>query len=216
MRTKSLPSADERRSDVTPYMTMSGEIEQSWARVTRWLAAHAPASYATLRPPAAPTEIESCERELGMTLPADLKWLLLTSNGAADFDADGTCCRGAAFMPGNHRLLPSAEIASQSQSLIEIAAGLGDHMIGWWWHPQWVLFAMHIAANGLAIDQRPGHGQGSVGQFMHEDHTSFDMAPSLGAFIAKMADSLDNGTDFLYYRPTVEDGCLDWHVVLSR
>jgi cell wall assembly regulator SMI1 len=30
------------------------EIEESWARVMAWLAVHAPASYATLSPPALP------------------------------------------------------------------------------------------------------------------------------------------------------------------
>jgi cell wall assembly regulator SMI1 len=138
---------------------MSEDIEQSWARVTGWLAAHADASYATLRPPAAPTEIESCERELGMALPADLKKLQLVNNGAADFDADGTYCQGAAFMPGDHRMLSSAEIAQQSQSLNEIAASYGGDMIGYWWHPRWVLFARHIAADGLAIDQRQNTGR---------------------------------------------------------
>jgi cell wall assembly regulator SMI1 len=200
---------------VRPYVPMSEDMEQSWADVTRWLAAHAPASYLTLRPPATPAEIESCERELGMALLADLKQLLLANNGAAEFNAHGTYCRGAGFMPGGHRLLSSAEIAEQSQGLNQIAARYGGDMIGWWWHPQWVLFARHIAADGLAIDQRPGHGQGTVGEFMHEDHTSFDMAPSLGAFIAAMADSLSNNTDFLHYRPAVKDGCLDWDVVLS-
>ena len=151
-----------------------------------------------------------------MALPADLTRVLLASNGAADFDADGTYRRGAAFMPGGHRLLSSAQIAEQSQSLNEIAARHGGDTIGYWWHPQWVLFARHIAADGLAIDQRPGPGQGAVGEFMHEDHTSFDMAPSLGAFIATMADCLSNGTDFLHYRPVAEDGCLDWDVVVSR
>jgi len=149
-----------------------------------------------------------------MELPAELKRLLLVSNGAAEFDADGEYCRGAAFMPGDHRLLSSAEIAQQSQGLNEIVAGYGGDMIGWWWHPQWLLFARHTAADGLAIDQRPGHGQGRVGEFMHEDHTSFDMAPSLGVFVARMADSLDNGIDFLHYRPAVTDRCLDWRVVL--
>jgi cell wall assembly regulator SMI1 len=195
---------------------MSQDIEQSWAGVTRWLAAHAPASYATLRPPAAPVAMASCERELGMALPADLTRLLASGNGAGDFAADGTYRRGAAFMPGGHRLLSWEEIAQQSQSLNEIAARFGDDAIGYWWHPQWVLFARHIAADGLAIDQRPGPGQGAVGEFMHEDHTSFDMAPSLGAFITTMADCLNNGTDFLHYRPVVEDGCLDWAVVVSR
>jgi cell wall assembly regulator SMI1 len=195
---------------------MSEDTEQSWTRLTAWLAAYAQASHATLRPSATPAEIDSCERELGMALPADLKRVLRASNGAADFDADGKYCRGAGFMPGGHRLLSAAEIAEQSQNLTEIAAGFGGDMIGWWWHPQWVLFARHIAADGLAIDQRPGPGQGTIGQFMHESHTSFDMAPSLSAFIAGMADSLDHGTDFLHYRPAVKDSCLDWDVITSR
>jgi cell wall assembly regulator SMI1 len=146
----------------------------------------------------------------------ELKRLLLVNDGTADFDAAGTYCRGAAFMPGGHRMLSLAEIAEQNQSLNEIVARHGGDMIGYWWHPQWVLFATHIAADGLAIDQRPGSGRGAVGEFIHEDHTSFDMAPSLGAFIATMADCLNNGTDFLHYRPVVEDGCLDWDVIVSR
>lgn len=195
---------------------MSEDIERSWARVTGWLAAHAGASYATLRPPATPQEIESCERALELALPADLRRLLLVNDGAADFDAEGNYRHGAAFMPGGHRLLSAAEVARQSQNLNEIVAGFGGDMIGHWWHPQWVLLASHINTDGLAIDQRPGPGQGAVGEFIHEASTSFDMAPSLGAFIAKMADVLDNGADFLHYRPGVWEGCLRWRVVLPQ
>jgi hypothetical protein len=102
-----------------------------------------------------------------MALPAELTRLLLVNNGAAEFDADAAYCRGAAFLPGDHRLLCSAEIAQQGQSLNDIEAGYGGDMIGWWWHPQWVLFARHVAADGLAIDQQPGPGQGRVGELMH-------------------------------------------------
>ena len=195
---------------------MSEEIQQSWARVTGWLAARAPASHATLRPAATRAEIESCERDLGLRLPAGLQQLLLINNGAADFDAEETYNQGAAFLPGGHRLLSTAEIARESQNLAEVAAEAGDDLIGYWWHPQWVLFAQHISVDGLAIDQRPAPGQGSIGEFMHEDHTTFDMAPSIEAFIATMADCLENGTDFRDFRPLVEDGCLDWDVVLSQ
>jgi hypothetical protein len=38
----------------------------------------------------------------------ELKRLLLVNDGAADFDAAGTYCRGAAFMPGGHRMLGTA------------------------------------------------------------------------------------------------------------
>jgi cell wall assembly regulator SMI1 len=66
------------------------EIEESLARVMAWLAANAPAGYATLSPPAPPAELDACERELGMALPAELRPLLLVSN-----DGARTPCRGS-------------------------------------------------------------------------------------------------------------------------
>jgi hypothetical protein len=150
-----------------------------------------------------------------MALPAEHKQLLLVNNGAADFDASGTYRYGAAFLPGGHLLLSATDVGHQTVSLREIVADFdNDGMIGYWWHPEWVLFGRHIAADGLAIDQRQGPGQGIVGEFMHEDSTDFDMAPSLSEFIAKMADSLEAGTDFLLYRPTIKDDYLDWKVIV--
>jgi cell wall assembly regulator SMI1 len=192
------------------------EIEESWVRVMAWLAANAPAGYATLRPPALPAELDECERGLGMALPAELRRLLLVSNGAAQFDADGTYHREAAFLPGGHRLLSAAELAGESRSLVDIVGELGDEMTGYWWHQEWVLFGRHIAADGMAIDHRPGPGQGAVGEFMHEDSTKFTMGASLGEYVAKLADSVENGTDFLYYRPRVQDGGLDWDVIVGE
>ena len=55
----------------------SPEIEESWARVTAWLAANAPASYARLSPPAFPSELDACEDDLKVALPAELRRLLL-------------------------------------------------------------------------------------------------------------------------------------------
>jgi cell wall assembly regulator SMI1 len=191
------------------------EIEESWARVTAWLAANAPASHATLSPPASAAELDACEREVGVALPAELRRLLLVSNGAAVWDADGIYRREAAFLPGGHYLLSAPELAGESRQLVEIVGEFGDDMIGYWWHQEWVKFATHIAGDGMAIDQRPGPGQGAVGEFMHEGSTEFTLAASLSEYIARMADSIENGTNFLYFRPLVEDGALDWDVVDS-
>jgi cell wall assembly regulator SMI1 len=193
---------------------MGEDVGRAWGRVVEWLAAHAPASYTTLRPPAVVADIEACERALGVELPAGLRQLLLINDGAADFDSSEVYCPGAAFLPGGHRLLSAAEIVQDSRNTTEIAAELDDDMAGWWWHPQWVMFGRHIAADGLAIDQRPGPEQGYVGEFMHEDHTSFDLAPSIEAFIVSVAESLESGSDFSYFRPVVEDGRLDWDVIV--
>jgi cell wall assembly regulator SMI1 len=188
------------------------EIEESWARVTAWLASNARASYATLSPPASAAELDACEHGLETALPAELRRLLLVNNGAAGFDADETYRREAAFLPGGHRLLSAIELAEESRDLVGIAHDLGDDMIGYWWHPEWVMFGRHIAGDGMAIDQRSGPGRGAVGEFMHEGNTEFTMAASLSEYVAKVADSIENGTDFLYFRPLVEDGALDWDV----
>ena len=99
---------------------------------------------------------------------------------------------------------------------MDIVGELGDEMVGYWWHPEWVLFGRHIAADGMAIDQRPGPGQGAVGEFMHEDTTEFTMGASFGEYVMKLADSVENGTDFLYYRPRVQDAGLDWDVIVGE
>lgn len=190
------------------------EIEESWARVTAWLAANAPASYATLRPPALPAELDACERDLKVALPAELRRLLLVSNGAAGWDADDTYHREAWFLPGGHRLLSAAELAEDSRGLVETMSDLGiTSLMGDWWHPQWVLFGRHVAGDGMAIDQRPGPGQGAVGEFENEGSIKFTLGASLGEYVAKVADSIENGTVFLYCRPFVEDGSLDWDVI---
>jgi cell wall assembly regulator SMI1 len=87
-------------------------------------------------------------------------------------------------------------------------------LMGDWWHPQWVLFGRHVAGNGMAIDQRPGPGQGAVGEFENEGSIKFTLGASLGEYVAKVADSIENGTVFLSCRPLVDDyGSLDWEVL---
>jgi cell wall assembly regulator SMI1 len=190
------------------------EIEESWARVTAWLALNAPASYARLSPPALPSELDACEDDLKVALPAELRRLLLVSNGAAGWDADDTYRREAWFLPGGHRLLSAAELAEDSRGLVATMSDLGiTSLMGEWWHPQWVLFGRHAAGDGMAIDQRPGPGQGAVGVFENEGSIKFTVSASLGEYVAKVADSIENGTVFLYCRPFVEDGSLDWDVI---
>jgi len=190
------------------------EIEESWARVTAWLAANAPANYARLRPPALPAEFDACERDLNVALPVELRRLLLVSNGAAGWDADGTYHREAWFLPGGHRLLSAADVADESRNLVETMSALGlPDLMGSWWHPQWVLFGKHVAGDGMAIDQRPGPGQGAVGEFENEGSIKFTLGQSLGEYVAAVADSLENGTVFMYSRPFVDEGSLQWDVL---
>jgi hypothetical protein len=51
---------------------------------------------------------------LKVALPAELRRLLLVSNGAAGWDADDTYHREAWFLPGSHRLHSAAKLAHDS------------------------------------------------------------------------------------------------------
>ena len=104
--------------------------------------------------------------------------------------------------------MSAAELAKESRDLVKIVGTAGDDMIGSWWHPKWVLFGRHVAADGMAIDQRPGPGQGAVGEFNHEFSTEFTMGASLGEYVAEVADSIENGTGFLHSWPFAENGSL--------
>jgi cell wall assembly regulator SMI1 len=191
-------------------------VEESWARVTGWLAANAPASHATLRPAATPQAIAEAERETGVPFPDALRSLLLINDGALDFDADGRYQPGSAFLPGDHRLLSAAEITRHSRSLVDILGQADDIVFGTWWHPQWILVGWHVSADGVVIDQRPGPQQGSIGEFRHEDgQNDFDWARSLDQFLVTLADTLEHGRDFLCFRPQVDDGCLGWDVIVE-
>jgi len=167
-------------------------------------------------------ELDACERELGIGLPAELRRLLLISNGTADFDAAGIYRPAAEFLTGGDRLLPAAEVVSAGRARAETAARFGEDLIGSWWHPQWVMFGEHISGCGVAIDQRPGPGLGAVGEFMKEGGTEFTTAASLGEYVAQLANAIENGTDILRwfadgclrYRPYVDqDGRLTWRVI---
>jgi cell wall assembly regulator SMI1 len=194
-------------------MTTPG-VEESWERFTRWLAREAPQSHGCLNPPADLSDIAEAESGARILFPEDLKTVLLINNGAAHF-IEGVFRPEAGFLPGGHRLLSAAEIVEQRKMLNGILANTDQEMVGWWWHPEWLPFAVHVAADALAIDLRDGPDRGAIGEFMHESNTNFDWGPSLAAVIDTVAVSVETGTNFKYFHPQVVHGCLNWDVIIS-
>jgi len=179
---------------------MPTEVEESWSRVTAWLAANATVTHAMLRPPAS---------ALDARLPAELRRLLLINDGA-----DVSERSAAGFLPGMHRLLPAGQIAEDNAMHIEILADLDDDdMAGHWWHPQWIVFGSDGAGDRLVIDDRPGLGQGRVWQWSRTDGLIWEFAPSMGEFIADVASALEGGTPLNGWRPVLENGDLQWDPV---
>jgi len=72
-------------------------MEQSWTRVTSWLAKYAPGSFRALDPPATAQDVERAQGRLQVALPAALVRLLSMTNGAS-FSPDQQF--GSRFLPG--------------------------------------------------------------------------------------------------------------------
>jgi cell wall assembly regulator SMI1 len=182
---------------------MPAEVEESWSRVTAWLAANAPVAHAMLRPPAS---------ALDARLPVELRRLLLINDGADESERTG-----ARFLPGMHRLLPADQIAADNAMHIEILADFDDdEMVGHWWHPRWIAFGSDAAGHRLVIDDRPGPGRGKVWEWSRTDGLIWEFAPSLAEFLADVATALGDGTPLYGWRPVVESGDVDWEPVTAR
>jgi cell wall assembly regulator SMI1 len=196
------------------------DVVSAWERIESWLAEHAPLTAATLGPPAGPAELAGAGTALGVTFPPELVASLARHDGSDPASPDR-------FTLAGYTLSPLAGIVARSRSLTGILADLAggdtglddDTMTGWWWHPEWLPFADHIAADALAIDARPGEGLGQVGVFRHEDHTTFDR-PSLASLLHETADVLEahrpspagspTGPELFGLVPRVVDGRLRW------
>lgn len=189
-------------------------LEESWRHFTGWLAREAPASHECLNPPASARDLASAEAANGAPFPEDLRDLLSLNNGSSQF-VNGEFRLASGFLPGGHRLLSAVEVVEHRRMLDDILNGMDEHMVGWWWHPEWIPFAAHVAADALVIDLRDGPQQGAVGEFMHEGNTIFDWGPSLAAVIAEVAGSIEAGVPFKYFQPRIAEGRLDWEVIVS-
>lgn len=165
-------------------MAESVQLKSAWLRVLRWLEVGAPASRATLGPPASAQQVSGAARTMDVVFPEDLVALLRLNNGARNTEA------GAFLFSGEHLL--------SVEEMVRLYRGLcgqldTEELIGIWWHPLWVPFAAsHDTVGCLFVDTRPGPGFGSVGKFFHESGGENEMWPSLAEFIDDMAGAIED------------------------
>jgi cell wall assembly regulator SMI1 len=188
---------------VDPAVTAA--VNASWARIERWLAAHAPKSYASLRPPASPAAIARAQAALGRPLPPELVASLRRHDGTVTGG-------GAAFtLPPFYRPVAVADIPTYwrvSCDVIEHEPGDQD----WYWTPGYTPFAEDGSGDELVLDQRPGHGP-HVGEFFIEDRTDLTGWPgSLTEMLQITAGALETGQPWRGFRPIVTAGALDWDI----
>ncbi|WP_063804132.1 SMI1/KNR4 family protein [Streptomyces roseifaciens] len=184
-------------------------IIKSWSRIEAWLALHAPATYASLAPPANQEALAMTEKAIGMRLPGPLTEILLLHNGTGS----------QTLLPSGWHLLSAEGIARTWALRTEIAGNDADDFhydpaaeFGPWWDRRWVPFASFGNGDHLVISQL-----GRIGDACHEDGCHFDAHPmwsSLTALFAHVASALESGNKLHYYQRSVDkDGELEWEVL---
>ncbi|MEV0360816.1 SMI1/KNR4 family protein [Nocardia sp. NPDC050697] len=176
-------------------------IEHSWRRIDSWLAANAPRTFASLRPPADRAAIDAAAAELAVELPADLVAYLRRHDGVAAGE-------GAFGFPG-FQPYGLAEIVRATRMMREISARFDDDLFEGFWHHEFVSIARNVSADGLVVDCRGG----AVGEQVEAEGTRFGTWGSLAAFLEQIADCLESGAAMtlgLPYLPVADDGVLLW------
>ncbi|MFI9407905.1 SMI1/KNR4 family protein [Nocardia sp. NPDC052316] len=181
-------------------------IEESLRRIDSWLAAHAPRTYASLRPPAASEAISAAAAELGVEFPADLVAYLRHHDGVSSGE-------GSFSFPG-YQPYTLAEILTSSRMHHKVWAEHGeDPPIDGYRHQDFVTFAGDVTAAALVVDCHRGESFSAVGEQEKSEGASFGNWASLAAFLEQVADSLEGRTVMtvgLPYVPVADDGMLLW------
>ncbi|WP_378741410.1 SMI1/KNR4 family protein [Nocardia brasiliensis] len=195
-------------------------IEESWRRIDSWLAAHAPRTFSSLRPPASQEAISAAATELGVEFPADLVAYLRHHDGVSPGERGLVVPEEGGFCFPGFEPYTLAQILSSGRSRQQWWAGNEeDPYLEGSWHHDFVPFARNISADGLVVDCRRGESFGAVGQDNEGHGVSFGEWGSLAAFLEQIADSLEDGTVItvgLSYVPVVDDGMLLWERAPER
>lgn len=199
------PRRAVRSTAARPDPRTVARVDAAWQRIETWLAARAPRTRASLRPPATPQRIAAAEAALSVRFPDDLVASLRRHDGVT---------HNGFTLPPFFTPMPVGEIPESRRVSCEVLANETAGGAGDWWHPEFVPFAKASDGGALVVDQRPG-GHGRVGEFFAEEGTDFDAWPaSVAALLEGTAGSLETGRAYRGdYRPVVKDGTLGWEIV---
>lgn len=201
-------------------------FDHEWARLESWLSAHSPADRAALRGPADPEGIAALESRLGFALHPELRRLLELHDGAAHPVAPPGSfpLPAGAFLPLGHRLSGLDDIAMMHEILVDVGE---DTIEADLWDDEDLAGHLHLCVpialpndGGVAfVDHRPGPTYGHVYEMGigsgDLDGTLWATGPA--ELFRALADSLETGSHFLYYRPSTYadesgDHCVQWDI----
>jgi cell wall assembly regulator SMI1 len=167
-----------------------------WDRIHTWLAAHAPAVLASLRPGAMEAEIRAAEEAMGVTLPEDVRACYRIHDGQNP-EANGwrlLLWHCWAWLPledmvAEWRLWQSA-LESMGENYGEPDGPIRAH----YWYPAWVPVTSGIRGDNACLDLAPAAG-GRVGQVIEaikDAHHRDLLAGSFTEWLEQFADDLED------------------------
>jgi len=201
---KTIGCAPDRRPapPVRPDPAVRAATDAAWSRIESWLKVHAPVSYASLRPPASPSDIQSAEAAMGQTFPDDVVSSLLRHDGVGS-------ARYPFGVPYMFSPLPATRMVGTWKMLCGIVRTMAD-LSGTWWHGR--LTPIGEDGTGVTLVADPA-AHGKVGQADDESGLEFDADTSWPSYLALLkatAHGLETGAAVRGWIPEVQSGGLDW------
>ena len=154
-------------------------IKQDWKRIEEWLQANAEEIHRSLEKPAREAEITAAEKALGLTVPKELRALLLLVNGSNETGVFGKWA-----------INDTRQIVSEFKTNIEVAAELAGRGFDDdpYWKASYIPVMSDGAGNSMALDTK-GEGFFEVSS----DGEAVDFFDSLSEAIATFAADLRKG-----------------------
>ncbi|MFJ3766131.1 hypothetical protein ACIPQJ_00790 [Streptomyces sp. NPDC090082] len=178
------------------------QVEDAWGRIAAWLAAHAPASHAALRPGLGGEAVEAFGWGLGVRIPAELRalWRLVAGD-------DGVGWAGC--LPGNTALMSLEQVGGhyreRMRGLVPVREGEDAQ-----WRASWIPVIsrdVRDRTSGLHLDVESGF-LGRWSRYRDDEH--LEERDTLLTYLEDMADMLHSPALAVRDAPGLLDGALVW------
>ncbi|MDJ0367259.1 SMI1/KNR4 family protein [Hymenobacter sp. H14-R3] len=170
-------------------------VTESWHKIERWLAAHAPRIlHESLNPGAPEAELAVLAAAVGRPLPADYQALYRRHNGMRD-ETWGSLCYGMSLLP-LAAVLDAYEYHAPAQILTSpLRRAAPTVRAGALQNPYWLRLGFDYSRSWLLLDLDPA-AAGTYGQVLYLDvleELAFPVASSVAELLATFTDDLTQG-----------------------
>lgn len=206
-------------------MSQVDDAVSAWERIVRWFTANTPAHADALNPPATEEQIARAESKMSVSLPAELRQLLMVNNGST---AKHRSLTGNAFYDarggGDYSPFPSGYVFCDVELMCSLYTGNRAASISMqepgsryeYWKEGWIpVFRTKEVHAGLFLDMSVGQVPASLYEYEEESFPELAFR-SLADYLSTVADALDGVRRFTVmgrqapHLPTVREGLICW------